>query len=86
MVNILLYTSLVFIGLAIILAVVRFIKGNTTIDRIISFDVLTIISIALIAMISYMSGRIIYLDVALVYGLLSFLSVIIIARYFEKGL
>ena len=86
MVNILLYTSLVFIGLAIVLAVVRFIKGNTTIDRIISFDVLTIISIALIAMISYMSGRIIYLDVALVYGLLSFLSVIIIARYFEKGL
>ncbi|MEA3316823.1 MAG: monovalent cation/H+ antiporter complex subunit F [Bacteroidota bacterium] len=86
MLNILLYISLIFIGLAIILSLVRFIKGDTTIDRIISFDVLTIVSIALMVMISYMSGRVIYLDVALVYGLLSFLSVIIIARYFEKGL
>ncbi len=86
MVNILLYISLIFIGLAVVLSVVRFVKGSTTIDRIISFDVLTIISIALIVMISFMSGRIIYLDVALVYALLSFLSVIIIARYFEKGL
>ena len=86
MVNIFLYISLIFIGLAVILSLVRFIKGNTTIDRIISFDVLTIISISLIVIISKISDRVIYLDVALVYGLLSFLAVIIIARYFEKGL
>jgi len=86
MVNILLYISMLFIGMAMILALVRFIKGNTTVDRIISFDVLTIISIALIVLIAYTSERVIYLDVALVYGLLSFLAVIIIARYFEKGL
>lgn len=86
MVNILLYISLIFIGLALILSLLRFIIGNTTIDRIISFDVLTIISIALIVIISHISGRVIYLDVALVYGLLSFLAVIIVARYFEKGL
>ncbi|MDA3778960.1 MAG: monovalent cation/H+ antiporter complex subunit F [Bacteroidales bacterium] len=86
MVNILLYISLIFIGLAVILSLVRFIKGSSTIDRIISFDVLTIIFIALIVIISYISERVIYLDVALVYGLLSFLAVIIIARYFEKGL
>ena len=77
---------MLFIGMAMILALVRFIKGNTTVDRIISFDVLTIISIALIVLIAYTSERVIYLDVALVYGLLSFLAVIIIARYFEKGL
>ncbi len=86
MVDILLSIALIFIGLAIILALVRFIKGSTTIDRIISFDVLTIISIALIVIISHISARVIYLDVALVYGLLSFLAVIVIARYFEKGL
>ncbi len=86
MVNTLLYISMIFIGLAILLSLWRFIKGDTTLDRIISFDVLTIISIALIVMISHIAGRVIYLDVALVYGLLSFLAVIIIARYFEKGL
>jgi multicomponent Na+:H+ antiporter subunit F len=30
-------------------------------------------------------GRAIYLDVALVYALLSFLGVIVVARFLEKG-
>ena len=33
-----------------------------------------------------LSGRFIYLDVALVYGVLSFLAVLAIARYLERGL
>ena len=32
------------------------------------------------------AGRFIYLDVALVYGLLSFLGVLAVARYLEDGL
>jgi multicomponent Na+:H+ antiporter subunit F len=47
---------------------------------------MNIISVSLIAMITLFSGRIIYIDVALIYGLLSFLGVIIIARYLEKSL
>jgi len=55
-------------------------------DRIISFDVMTVTSLSFIGMLAYFSERIIYLDIAIVYGLLSFLGVIIIARYLEKGL
>jgi len=72
--------------LALILAAFRFFRGPHAVDRVIAFDVLTIISISLIAVIAFAGKRVIYLDVAIVYGLLSFLGVIIIARYLERGL
>jgi len=40
----------------------------------------------MIALIAHTTSRFIYIDVALVYGLLSFLSVLAVARYLEKGL
>jgi multicomponent Na+:H+ antiporter subunit F len=75
----------VLIFLAIVLCVFRLIIGRTLIDRIVAVDLLTVISISLIALYAHVSGRFIYLDVALVYGLLSFLSVLAIARFLEKG-
>ena len=72
--------------LALFVAAVRFFRGPEVVDRVIAFDVLTIISISLIATIAYTAGRVIYLDVAIVYGLLSFLGVIIVAKYLERGL
>ena len=86
MANIILYIALGFIGLAVTLTLFRFIKGDTSVDRIIALDVFTISSIALIGLISHFAGRVIYMDIALVYGLLSFIAVLIIARYFERGL
>ena len=67
-------------------AAARFFRGPSAVDRVIAFDVLTIISISLIAIIAHTAGRVIYLDVAIVYGLLSFPGVIIIAKYLERGL
>ena len=86
MVSTLLNIALVLIALSMILATIRFISGPSAVDRLVSFDVLTIASIALIGVIAYTGGRIIYLDIALVYGLLSFMGVIIVAKYLEKGL
>ena len=71
---------------SLFVAAVRFFLGPDPVDRVIAFDVLTIISISLIALIAHNAGRIIYLDVAVVYGLLSFLGVIIVAKYLERGL
>ncbi|MFL5205369.1 monovalent cation/H+ antiporter complex subunit F [Microvirga sp. RSM25] len=71
---------------AISLGVIRLVLGPTTIDRIVAIDMLTIISISLIVLYAHVSGRFLYIDVALVYGLLSFLAVLAIARFLEKGL
>ncbi|MCB1754778.1 MAG: cation:proton antiporter [Gammaproteobacteria bacterium] len=73
-------------GMAFLLALLRFAKGPCAANRVVAFDVLTIISISGIVLAAVAEGRGIYLDVALVYALLSFLGVIIIARYLEGGL
>lgn len=76
----------VIMMIGILLSLIRFIKGPDITDRVISFDIMTIISVSVIALIAHFAGRIIYLDVALVYALLSFLSVVVIGRYIERGL
>ena len=73
----------ILVGIAFLLALGRFIKGPTAADRVIAFDVLTIISISIIVLSALLAKRGIYLDVALIYALLSFLGVIAVARYLE---
>jgi len=83
----LLMQSSFYIMLAgMLLAFIRFLKGPTCADRVVALDVMTVLGISVIAMLALHAGRIIYLDVALVYGLLSFLGGIVVARYMERGL
>ena len=86
MVNTLLYVALGFIIISILFTAFRFATGKTSVDRMIAFDVMTISSIGIIAIISHFTMRLIYLDVAIVYGLLSFLGVVIVAKFIERGL
>jgi multicomponent Na+:H+ antiporter subunit F len=65
---------------------VRLILGRTLVDRVAAIDMLTIVSISMIALYAHVSGRFVYVDVALVYGVLSFLAVVAMARYLERGL
>ncbi len=76
----------VLILFAILFGVIRLVIGRTLVDRIVAIDVLTVISLSLIALYAQVSGRFVYIDVALVYALLSFLAVLAIARFLERGL
>jgi multicomponent Na+:H+ antiporter subunit F len=51
----------------IIFGVVRLILGRTVVDRVAAVDMLTVVSISVIALYAHVSGRYIYLDVALVF-------------------
>ena len=86
MAEIILNLAVFIIMIAIALGVYRLVMGPTIVDRVIAIDLLTLISIALIALIAHIGSRFIYLDVALVYGLLSFLSVLAVARYLDRRL
>jgi len=81
-----LFFAAVLIFFGIMFGVLRLVLGRTVVDRVVAVDMLTIISISVIALYAHVSGRFIYLDVALVYGVLSFLSVLAVARYLERGL
>lgn len=86
MADILIQLSAFLIAGAILLSLVRLIIGPSLIDRVVALDVLTIVAIVLIVLYAHIGGRSAYLDVALTYGLLSFVSVLAIARYIERGL
>ena len=83
---ILLAASFYIILLALLTSFLRFLKGPTCVDRMVALDAMTVIGISLIVILALSGGRIIYLDVALVYGLLSFLGGIAVARYLERGI
>jgi len=78
--------SAVLIFFSIVFGIIRLVNGPDTVDRVVAVDLLTIVTIALIALLAHHAERYIYLDVALVYGLLSFLGVLAVARYLEKGI
>jgi len=80
------YAAIGMFTLAMLLAMVRFVKGPSVVDRVVAFDSLTITSLILISIIAALSNRMIYFDVAIVYGLLSFIGVIVVAKYIQKGL
>jgi len=80
------YTAVAVFTLAMLLATVRFLKGPSVVDRVVAFDLLTITSLILISIIAALTDRMIYFDVAIVYGLLSFIGVIVVAKYIQRGL
>ncbi|MBF0133031.1 MAG: cation:proton antiporter [Magnetococcales bacterium] len=85
MVDLLIYLAASLAGMAFILAMIRFVIGPGVSDRIVAFDVVTIVAITVIIITALEEDRVVYLDVALVYALLSFLGVIVVARYLERG-
>lgn len=86
MVSFMITLAAMIAGTAFLLALWRFFQGPSDADRVVAFDTLTVISLTGIVLIAYLEGRGIYLDVALVYALLSFLGVIVVARHLERGL
>ncbi len=84
--NIVLYVALGFIGLALVLGILRFIKGPTAADRVVALDTMSVIVTATLALMAYIFQRYIYVDVSLIYAVLGFIGVIVLARYLEKAL
>jgi multicomponent Na+:H+ antiporter subunit F len=68
-----------------ILALIRVIRGPSAPDRVVGVD--TINTMVIVGMIAFGIAyrEVIYIDVAIVYALLSFISTLFIARYLEGG-
>jgi len=77
---------LAIIGAAIFLCLLRMIKGPTAPDRAVALDTLATVTAALLVLLGYIFKRYIYLDVSLVYAVLTFVGSVAIARFLEKGI
>ena len=76
---------LIALSLSIIMAMIRVIKGPTAPDRVVGLDTINTIVIAAMVIFGVAAGSVIYIDVAIVYALLSFISTLFIAKYLEGG-
>jgi multicomponent Na+:H+ antiporter subunit F len=71
--------------LCIILALIRVIRGPTAPDRVVGVDTINTMVIAGMIAFGVAFQEIIYIDVAIVYALLSFIATLFIAKYLEGG-
>jgi multicomponent Na+:H+ antiporter subunit F len=77
--------TLILLFIGIIMAVIRIIKGPTAPDRIVGLDTVNTIVIVSMVIFGALYNEIIYIDVAIVYALLSFVSTLFIAKYLQGG-
>lgn len=88
--NSVLAQSVAGIGLFILtlsmgLVVYCLIRGPKNADRIIGLDLLSVLVVALIALLSVFKGEAVFLDVAIAYALVAFLGTVAFARYLERS-
>jgi multisubunit Na+/H+ antiporter MnhF subunit len=77
---------LIVLALLLIPLMGRLWRGPSVGDRILALEVIGGIGTLMMAAMSVTSQRTVYLDVAVLLALFSFLGTLVIARYLERGL
>ena len=60
--------------------------GPTVADRVVALDTVNTLVVALMIVLGAAYNQVIFVDVAIIYALLSFVGTLYIARYLEGGL
>ncbi len=71
------------LGILMIIALVRVILGRTAADRMVAADTINTLVVAALVVLGTAYGEIIYIDVAIVYAMLAFVTTIFVSRYME---
>lgn len=75
----------VFLGVCIIVSLVRLILGPKAPSRIVGLDTINTLVVVSMVVLGAAFDEVILIDVAIVYALLSFVTTLYIAKYVEKG-
>jgi multicomponent Na+:H+ antiporter subunit F len=85
MLDIISHITLVTLGVALLVAFVRLVKGPTLPDRIVAMDLFGVLVVGLIVVLAGSTGVGATLDAAIVIALVGFLSTVGYATYVERG-
>jgi len=77
--------ALVTLAAAVLVAVVRLVKGPTMPDRVVAMDLIGVLVVGLIVVLAASTGVDATLDAAIVIALIAFVGTIAYATYVEKG-
>lgn len=80
------YFFMVFVIVGTFFAIVRIFLGPTAPDRLVGLSTMTTITTVLLVFLGFIFNRYVYIDVALVYAVLSYIGEVSIARYLEGGI
>ncbi len=75
----------VLVMLMIFLSLIRALAGPTAPDRVAAINIMGTKTLIIITLIARIYGHEYFLDIAMVYALMSFVTTIGIAKYLEKG-
>jgi multicomponent K+:H+ antiporter subunit F len=73
------------LGLAMVFAVVRLLRGPRAQDRVLSLDTLYVNGMLLVLTFGIRSGTTLYFEAALVIGVLGFVSTAALAKFLLRG-
>lgn len=75
----------VLVMLMIFLSLIRALIGPTAPDRITAINIIGTKTLIIITLIARVHGQDYFLDIAMIYALMSFITTIGVAKYLEKG-
>jgi multicomponent Na+:H+ antiporter subunit F len=85
MLEVIAHMTLVTLGVALLVAFIRLVKGPTLPDRIVAMDLFGVLVVGVIVVLAGSSGVRATLDAAIVIALVGFLGTIAYATYVERG-
>lgn len=76
--------SMLVLSISIVITLIRFIMGPTLPDRVISLELIALTIIAIIALYSMITEESVFIDIAVIISLISFLGTIAFSYYLER--
>jgi multicomponent Na+:H+ antiporter subunit F len=77
--------ALTILGLALLVAVARLVKGPTLPDRVVAMDLIGVLVVGVIVVLAGSTGVRATLDAAIVVALVGFVATVAYATYVERG-
>lgn len=76
--------ALAMLSVALLLAFVRLVRGPSLPDRVVALDLISILAAGVTAVYAIATEQAVFLDVAIILALITFLGTVAFARYIEK--
>ena len=84
--NIVMVAAFILLGAGALIGSFTLIKTRITIEKMVALDVITTLMTGVLLLFSFAFKNELILDIAIVYAILSFGAVMVVARYRERGI
>lgn len=76
--------GVVVLSALILFALIRLLMGPTAPDRVVALDAINTLVVAIMLLLGAVYKQVVFVDVAIVYALLSFVGTLYLARFLER--